>query len=212
MATSKIVCPQCQKTFKGKDDLEGKRIRCPGCGASFVVPTAGTEEDVAAALMMAGDAAAALQKKPPVDDDDVADANPYGVTTIPLGARCPNCANPMESEDAVICLYCGYNVQTRKVGQTKKVLATTGGDWAARVTPGIACVVGILLLALNQIIWIFWLDVQARGTDSFIWNIGTSEAWRWWMTCVILGMIWGMGQFAFKRLIVEPTPAEIELD
>ena len=29
---------------------------------------------------------------------------------------------------------------------------------------------------------------------------------------MILGIIWGLGRFAFKRLIVEPTPPELEID
>ena len=209
MATAKIICPECKKSFKGRDDLEGKRIRCPGCGASFTAHKA-TAEDEAAALLAAGDPSAAPTKPPGDEDGD--DPNPYGLNTIKLGPRCPNCANEMESEDAVICLFCGYNVQTRRIGETKKVLARTGGDWAAWITPGIACAAGILLLALNQICWIFWLGSMAESSPWFLWDIGSSEAWRWWMTAMILGIIWGMGQFAFKRLIVEPIPPEVELD
>jgi hypothetical protein len=207
MAATKIVCPECKKSFKGRDDLQGKRIRCPGCGASFVAGQTGAEDE-AAALLMASDSGPA--KPTPEEEED--NPNPYGVQTVAIGPRCPNCANEMVSEDAVVCLFCGYNVQTRRVGETKKVLARTGGDWAAWITPGIACAVGILLLCLNQIIWIFWLGSMAEGSDSWFWAIGASEAWRWWMTAIILGIIWGMGQFAFKRLIVEPTPPEVELD
>ena len=49
---------------------------------------------------------------------------------------------------AIICLFCGYNTQLRTVGQTKKVVATTGTDWAKWTTPGIICALGILGLAL----------------------------------------------------------------
>jgi DNA-directed RNA polymerase subunit RPC12/RpoP len=208
MAVAKIVCPECKKSFKGREDLAGKRIRCPGCGASFVVGKV-SAEDEAAALLMSGDGGA-TQPPRPVEDED--NPNPYGVQTVAIGPRCPSCANEMVSEDAVIRLFCGYNVQTRRTGETRKVKARTGGDWAGWITPGIACAVGILLLALNQIIWIFWLGSMAAGTDAFIWNVGSSEAWRWWMTVLILGIIWGLGRFAFKRLIVEPTPPEVELD
>jgi DNA-directed RNA polymerase subunit RPC12/RpoP len=207
MASPKIVCPDCKKSFKGRDDLQGKRIRCPGCGASFVVGQP-TQDDEAAAQLMAQDSGPAKT----VPDDDADDANPYGLTTVQLGPRCPHCANEMESLDAVVCLYCGYNVQTRRHGETKKVMATTGGDWASWITPGIASVVGILALALNQIVWIFWLSSLGAGSDSFVWAIGNSEAWRWWMTVIILAIIWALGRFAFKRLLIEPTPPEMELD
>jgi hypothetical protein len=208
MAAAKIICPECKKSFKGRDDLEGKRIRCPGCGASFTARKA-TAEDEAAALLGAGDPSAAATK-PPDDDED--NPNPYGVTTIALGPRCPNCANEMESVDAVICLFCGYNVQTRKIGETKKVLARTGGDWASWITPGIACAVGILLLALMDVCWVSWVLAMSENSPSWVWDIFSSEAWRWWGTVFILGVSWGLGQFAFKRLILEPTPPEVELD
>jgi DNA-directed RNA polymerase subunit RPC12/RpoP len=207
MAAAKIVCPECKKSFKGREDLTGKRIRCPGCGASFVVGDASAEEEAAAMLM--SDGGATLPPRPVEDEDN---PNPYGVQTVAIGPRCPSCANEMVSEDAVVCLFCGYNVQTRRTGETRKVKARTGGDWAGWITPGIACAVGILLLALNQIIWIFWLGSMDAAHDSFFWYVGSSEAWRWWMTVIILGIIWGLGRFAFKRLIVEPTPPEVELD
>jgi hypothetical protein len=33
-----VSCPECRKELKIKDDLAGKRIKCPGCGAMFLVP------------------------------------------------------------------------------------------------------------------------------------------------------------------------------
>jgi DNA-directed RNA polymerase subunit RPC12/RpoP len=210
MAVAKITCPECKKSFKGRDDLEGKRIRCPGCGTSFVVK-GDDADDAAAALLMAGDSGPA-PPRPSLDDDDDNDPNPYGVSTIKLGARCPNCANEMESEDAVICLYCGYNVQTRKIGQTKKVLETTGGDWAEWTLPGILNAGGILVLCLLHICWIIWTSVQWRYSEMWLWYITASEAFRMWMTFFLLGGLWAMGVFAYKRLIVETTPPEKELD
>jgi hypothetical protein len=210
MAVSKITCPECKKSFKGRDELEGKRIRCPGCGTSFVVK-ADDDEDAAAALLMAGDSGPA-PPRPSVDDEDEDNPNPYGVTTIKIGARCPNCANEMESEDAIICLFCGYNVQTRKVGETKKVLERTGGDWAEWTLPGILVASFILLQILLHIFWICWTSYQYRYSDNWFWYITSSEAYRMWMTFFTLSDMWALGLFAYKRLILEPSPPERELD
>jgi hypothetical protein len=210
VAIAKIVCPECKKSFKGRDDLAGKRIRCPSCGSSFVVP-APTEEDAAAAVLMAADAGPS-SPKPPVDEDEEENPNPYGVTTIHVAPRCPNCANEMVSEDAVICLFCGYNVQTRALGQIKKIVETTGGDWAKWVGPGIGTAAGILFIVLLQLVYVIALPYWTRGVDMWLWNILCSEAMYLWITMLLVGAIWPMGLFVFKRLIVEPTPPEKEFD
>ena len=38
--TSVITCPECTKKFKGKSDLQGKKIKCPFCAKPFVVSAA----------------------------------------------------------------------------------------------------------------------------------------------------------------------------
>src|SRR5947207_737731 len=97
-APASISCPSCAKKFKGRPELAGKKIKCPGCGSPFIVPQQAEAPQPKPAAVAAANARA--------PDDE---ANPYGITTIDLSARCPNCANKMESEDAIICLHCGYN-------------------------------------------------------------------------------------------------------
>src|SRR5215813_4141009 len=36
-ATSVITCPECHKKFKGREELLGKRVRCPNCNHGFIV-------------------------------------------------------------------------------------------------------------------------------------------------------------------------------
>src|SRR5438128_2215894 len=38
MASPVITCPKCVKKFKGRDDLAGKKIKCPFCAQPFMVP------------------------------------------------------------------------------------------------------------------------------------------------------------------------------
>ena len=44
-ASPPITCPSCAKEFKSKADLRGKRIRCPFCSESFIVPMDEPEAD-----------------------------------------------------------------------------------------------------------------------------------------------------------------------
>src|SRR5207249_1834496 len=111
-------------------EIEGKKVRCKSCGAVFVAK-AGPPIKPAPAK-----AAATKPAKPPAkpatppkpepaketlrfkeDEDD--DGKAYGVTHEELGARCPECANAMESETAKICLHCGYNTITRQRKTTR---------------------------------------------------------------------------------------------
>jgi hypothetical protein len=216
--TAVLTCPQCNKKFKTREDAKGKRVKCPACAAVFVaeevaIDVGGREPVAQAAPPMATAAPAPAAAVKPVDDDDEdGPPNPYTVGTLDIRARCPNCANLMESEDAVICLFCGYNTLTRVVGETKKVVAHTHIDRGAWLMPGIGCAAGIFLLVMFDITYVFGLGSWTRGIDKWYWNLLNSESLRLWMTIISLGVMWALGQFAFKRLLLEPTPPEIEID
>lgn len=38
-------CPECERDLKLKEELAGRKIKCPGCGASILVPTVEEEEE-----------------------------------------------------------------------------------------------------------------------------------------------------------------------
>src|SRR5262249_5449663 len=87
MASPSVVsCPQCQKQIKAPPELEGKKVRCKGCGNTFAI--------------QARPAPSPARKA----DEEEEDSNPYGIRAeeeeIP---RCPICAKEMESKDAVVC-------------------------------------------------------------------------------------------------------------
>ena len=54
----------------------------------------------------------------------------------------------MEDAEAIICLTCGYNTQTRTQGRTEKTIANTGGDYVLWLLPG---VVDVLLWPKAQL-------------------------------------------------------------
>jgi DNA-directed RNA polymerase subunit RPC12/RpoP len=41
-----IVCPDCQKKLKAKDELAGNRVKCPGCGRAILVPAMSAAAEV----------------------------------------------------------------------------------------------------------------------------------------------------------------------
>jgi DNA-directed RNA polymerase subunit RPC12/RpoP len=200
MATNTVIaCPECKKKFKSREDLEGKKIRCPACNHPFVVRSEAADK---------GPAPEAKGKPKWEEEDD--DPNPYGVTTLDLTPRCPHCANPLESADAVICLFCGYNTQTREMGYTKKVVAKTGGDQFAWLLPGFANVLGIVIFINLDIFFCLLLPDMVRGEEG--WQLLDAESMRLWTVVISLFAIWTMGYYAYKRLILEPIPPEREKD
>src|SRR5262245_62145136 len=112
-ATSVITCPECNKKFKGREDLVGRRVRCPNCDHGFIVQNLAQDkvdsegapaprEAVTAREPVAAPAAVPAAAPPPeppkparsrLDEELEADSNPYGVSTLDLSPRCPNCAN-----------------------------------------------------------------------------------------------------------------------
>jgi DNA-directed RNA polymerase subunit RPC12/RpoP len=138
------------------------------------------------------------------------DHNPYAVTTLDLTPRCPFCAKEMESAEAIICLHCGYNTRTRAHSTTVRTYANTAGDLLKWLLPGILCVVGILALA-GGIIWLWTSlpnpdDPKNKEAGDYFW-VRPAQVWG----SVVAGfMMFAAGSFAVYRLILHPTPPEVE--
>jgi hypothetical protein len=193
-ATITITCPKCHKQSNAPADVVGKKVRCKACGNIFPVP----------GKSAAGKAGAAAK---PQDDEEEEGSDPYAVSDLKLSARCPNCANEMESEESVICLHCGYNTQTRIQSRLKKTHDTTGLDYFLWLLPGISCVIGIILL----IVWDIWFCTQIDDyvKDEWYEFVG-SGAVKLWQTIATVFIMFAMLMFAIKRLIFNYTPPEIE--
>ncbi|MCC6417701.1 MAG: hypothetical protein IT429_05575 [Gemmataceae bacterium] len=214
-----ITCPACAKRFKGREGLEGKKIRCPACGHAFIVqmggkgkPESSREGAPTKAPAKAGAKAPAqappAPEPPPPDQEVDEEGNPYGVTTLDLRPRCPSCANELVSEDALICVYCGYNTQTRTTGKTKKVIGLTFGDRLKWLLPGLGGLAGILILYFGFLFYCLALPgmlPKDSWTQMFV-----HESMRLWIGIMVLGGIWAVALFGHKRLVFEPTPPEVE--
>src|SRR5262249_34976814 len=120
----------------------------------------------------AGGKAPAPASKQVEGDDEYENPNPYEVTTLDLTPRCPHCATEFESEDAVICIGCGYNLETREHLKLVKTIENTGADQFLWLLPGVACILGIIFMILLDIFWIWFLPDLVED-DSFLWLLAT---------------------------------------
>lgn len=121
----------------------------------------------------------------------------YDLTATNLGARCPHCAAEMPSEKAIICINCGYNLQTRSHIATKRTYATTAGDVFAWRLPGFVTAV----VAIAGILWLIFLFVAPPVEGLWFQIYGG----------LLSGFItFYCARFAYNRLILDNTPPEVE--
>jgi hypothetical protein len=212
-ATITVVCPECSKAIQAPADFVGKKVRCKGCGHVFranMAPPAG-----AVTRAPGGKAAGTPHVKaaPPVapvmtDDDEDGDGNPYQFSDASEGAiRCPECANEMESADAIICLHCGYNTVTRERLALRKVHETTSGDRVMWLLPGVACGAGVFFLLLFDVLYCVFVQ---SSKDSLLLEFFGSGAIKMWMCIGSVAVMFFLGRFAINRLIFHPEPPEID--
>jgi len=199
MAAPIITCPACTKKFKTKAGLEGKRIKCPLCATPFVVPAVADQ----AKAKPAGAGSASAQRVSWNAEDDNSD--PYKLGEFDIRPRCPNCANLMESKEAVVCLFCGYNTQTREWGKTVKAMSITGSQHFMHMLPGIIFLT-LLLVVMYGVLY-FSLELPRYVVDTWA-SFLDHESMRMWIILILLAFMWVFGVIGYKRLILNPKPAE----
>ena len=201
-----ITCPECKKQLKGPAELQGKRVRCKACGQVFAVRAPAPSKSAATPGKASGAPAAKAKPAPPSPaplEDEVA-KNPYQLIDIEVGTRCPQCAAEMGSTEAVVCLSCGYNTESRERIKTIRAYAHTPFDWSIWLAPGILCALAVL---------------TAIGLICFLWipaGLPSLAGERWWghLSVQIYGSVvaavaaWIAGKFAFRRLVRNPRPPE----
>jgi DNA-directed RNA polymerase subunit RPC12/RpoP len=210
-ATLPISCPECGKQMQVRADLEGKKIRCKDCGQVFPVRSSAIKKPSAAPP--ARKAAAAPPAKAParparkqLRDDEEENQNPYEITETETSHRCPHCAAEFESEDAIICLSCGYNVETRDHIKIVKTVENTGSDQFLWLLPGILCVLAIFALIFLDLFW--WLILpEMFEEDDPIQFIASAPITLWIVVMSLFGIFYA-GRFAIRRLILNHTAPE----
>jgi Zn finger protein HypA/HybF involved in hydrogenase expression len=212
-----ITCPACRKRIKGREEHLGRKIRCPNCQNSFVAE-ADADESAAAPLAFADDPAPAKEKPKakataavkadpkPAAPEPVEDAQ-YGIENIDTARRCPNCAELMANDTAIICIHCGYNTLTRTYGKTKRVYGYTTAEVFRHLAPA---------LAFSAIFVVLVLIVLWYNTVVPPWFNGTRSDWvvheslRMWSAMIVVAGLWWFGFQSFKTFVLHPLPEEVE--
>jgi hypothetical protein len=213
-----ITCPECDKQITAPATLEGKKIRCKGCGNTFVVRTSAAEEEETAppakpaakpkpAPQPAGPKAKekikAKSPSRPADDDD---PNPYKVTDMDLRPRCPHCAGEMEEGD-VICLHCGYNTQTRIRANTKVTIEHDFFDWFMHLLPVALCILVFIGMIGNIVFLLLFFTPIIEAHKEEWWNFGP-RAMQLWGCIFSLAIMFFCARFVIKRLVWDLHPPE----
>ncbi|MCS6975481.1 MAG: zinc-ribbon domain-containing protein [Gemmatales bacterium] len=209
-ATLAVTCPHCRKTLQIPDTAAGKRVKCKWCTEVFVATAPRSAKGQAGKGKDASDpkakASAAKDQPKTSDDEEWGVVKAYGVTKESDKPHCPYCAWELEEEGQVVCLHCGYNLQTRERLEPKIYEPLTSWDWFFWLLPGILC--GLVCLTfLGGIIYCIYILIYPwegyEGSSTFrMFVIYTAVA------CGFVAFL--SGRFAVKRLILNPRPPERE--
>lgn len=146
-------CASCDKKLKVKEELAGKRVRCPECGAVQEVPEPMLEAEESPVSSAPAEGGYAMAPPEP--------------TKEPAEKRrpCPVCGE-MILLDAVKCRFCGEIFdETLKRAQQKKRGATAPADYDLGVAEYL---VAILCSGIGCIIGIIWMiQGKPKGTKMF---------------------------------------------
>jgi DNA-directed RNA polymerase subunit RPC12/RpoP len=210
-----IRCPECEKQFKPKAEVRGKKIKCPFCAHPFVAPLPKNpakpktaKEPAAKAKQTPEDSSPAPVE--PVRNEFDADPDPYGVKNQDLAPRCPYCAQELPSANAIICLHCGYNNLTREVGKTKKLIGLSFDRHLKYLLPAL----GAAAFSFFSVIFLLFYAIVSPSLVAgvAILQYSDHESLRMWCTVIFLMWIYFAGLFCFKKFIDQPKPDDIAVD
>jgi hypothetical protein len=212
----------------------GKRIRCKGCSHVFIVPGGETPKAAKPATakpakpVRAKPAQPAEEPKPPAPqtpmsfaEDDETGPKEYGVTKDDLDVpRCPRCTYELESENARICLNCGYDMMERVQHRTKKTYKRTTGDYILWWLPAVVW----FLVLVGFIVLLVWMCINLgdlwRKEDFLVSDTenpitGKKEFQVHPMACDVCCGVFIIGLAAFGGPVIwqrlkSPSPPEVE--
>lgn len=160
-----VSCPSCQGKFNAPDGSEGKKAKCPTCGATIQIPGAAAAEEIFDA-----------EEVPQPFDDDEYEVEPPVETPATSEPRkpCPMCGE-MIAQDAVKCRFCGEIFDPVLRAEAEKQKRVTSGDenlsafeWViAILCSGIGCIVGI----------VYMVQGKPKGTKMFLVSFCMQILW-----------------------------------
>lgn len=188
-------CTNCSTKLKVRDELAGKKVKCPKCSQPFVIPQGKPARPVAArktaSNRTAGDGGYGLAPASNPMLDLLDDA---GVASAPRGAVCNNCGTDLPAL-AIICVECGFNNETGKqlettiagsasksgMSETDKMMARAEeeidempvsaseqdfGDGADSIVIAVVAVIGAAILVAIGVGVIFVMDKIGENIDT----------------------------------------------
>lgn len=124
----KVRCGNCEAGFQAKDELAGRRVKCPKCKQPLTIPAAkATSGKATSGKVPAGKTAASKTpaSKKPRPAPVAAAQNPlldlldeHQIKSVAQGPICDNCAAEL-FPGAIVCIECGYNTETGAQLQTE---------------------------------------------------------------------------------------------
>lgn len=96
----KVVCGSCSASFQAKDSLAGRRVKCPKCKKPITIPAAKP------APAPKPSPAVAAAHNPLLDLLDEQE-----IRSVARGPVCDSCGAEVQP-GAIICVECGYNLET----------------------------------------------------------------------------------------------------
>ncbi|MFN4261566.1 MAG: hypothetical protein ACK4RK_19965 [Gemmataceae bacterium] len=180
-------CPKCNKSIKAPAEYEGKKIRCKGCSHAFVLTA---------------------QSAKPADSSKLFDDEDEGPPLYTLAEKetkrqCPQCSLILDPPDAVICLHCGFNLQTREKLSVRVTVETTTQDRIMWLLPGAVCAVLVVILIVLDVAYYLW---EPKPHTYYAW-LGHGSL-KLWAIIISLFFMFFAGRFAIKRLIFDSEPPE----
>ena len=233
-----ITCPECDEPLKVPESVFGKKIKCKHCEHAFVAKDPDAGQKKAAVKPSKPGPAAPVKKEPPKPEpepkpdaaapykfQDDEDEDAMGAKPKPLGViadgedipRCAFCAQELDPPDALVCIHCGFNSQTRVRAESKKVWAPDANDYLNHLGPGVlALLICIAIITLDVICYTNmrdWMtgtflqkdDTGPDGSKGFYIKPG---AFITLILAITVMPIIGTARFAIKRLIIDNKPAE----
>ncbi len=106
----KVNCGSCSAKFKAKDELAGRRVKCPKCQNPVVIEAAAAAVPAPAPVRSAAKAAARNPLLDILDEEEV--------RSRARGPMCDNCGSEVK-RGMVICIDCGFNLETGALLETE---------------------------------------------------------------------------------------------
>lgn len=137
-----VVC-KCGKRLRAKDELAGKRVKCPACGEPLLLPDGlNSAPELAGDFSASGQSALAAAPSGSSDDQVYDVASPPPAAAVQGEKKCPWCLGALPA-DAVICSHCGFDLRTqakRPSGRPARSRKRSG------VRPGLRQALGVLAI------------------------------------------------------------------